>query len=273
MYKRILLLCDLEGVNNVVGVPYEGLHKGTEQWEIARHQAALELNAAASALFDAGAEKVGLWDNHGGGNNIELSELDERITVVQPTGPRLSFAAGAYDCVCFFGYHAMEGTLGGVLAHTMNSKAVQFYKLNGRYIGEIDMDAAIAASHGLPSCFYAGGNIACRQAERAVEGIVTVETKTERSRNSAEFRSNDTLLAEIREKIVEAVRNPHPVSSLQFPCVMEKSFKRVEDAAAYLTRLHSFSMEADYPDDDILGKDAHTVSASVHSMDDFIRCI
>ena len=273
MYKRILLLCDLEGVNRVVGVPYEGLGKGSEQWEIARRQAALELNAAADALFSAGAELVALWDNHGGGGNIELSDLDPRITVVQPKGPRLSFAEGNYDCVCFFGYHAMEGTLGGVLAHTMNSKALQFYKWNGKYIGEVDMDAAIAASYGIPSCFYAGGNIACAQAARAVEGIVTVVTKTELSRNTAVFRDNAELFAEIREKIVAAVQKPKPAVSLQFPGILEKSFKRVEDAAAYLSRLQSAGIEACHPDDEILGKDAHTAAAVVGDMETFVKCI
>ena len=273
MYKRILLLCDLEGVNNVVGVPDEGLAKGTEQWEIARRHAALELNAAADALYAAGAEEVALWDNHGGGGNIETADLDERIAALQPKGPRLSFAAGAYDCVCFFGYHAMEGTLGGVLAHTMNSKAVQFYKWNGRYIGEVDMDSAIAASYGMPSCFYAGGNIACAQARRAVEGIVTVVTKTELSRNQAVFRDNAELLAEIREKIVEAVQNPAPLCCMDFPGTMEKSFKRIEDAAVYLNRLRAGRIEADYPDDEILGKDAHTVASKVGDMETFVKCI
>lgn len=273
MYKRILLLCDLEGVNNVVGVPYEGLLSGTEQWEIARRQAALELNAAADALFETGAEEVALWDNHGGGGNIDRADLDERITVLEPKGPRLSFAAGAYDCVCFFGYHAMEGTLGGVLAHTMSSKTVQYYKLNGRYIGEVDMDSAIAASHGIPSCFFAGGDIACAQAERAVEGIVTVATKKELSRNQAIFRENEELFADIRKKIAEAVQTEVPLRCVHFPCVMEKSFKRVEDAAAYLARLRSLGIEADHPEDDILGKDAHTAAAVVRDMDAFIKCI
>ena len=67
MYRRVLLLLDLEGVNRVVGEPYLGLGKGSEQWEIAVEQALLEINAAAEALFEAGVEKVGLWDNHGGG--------------------------------------------------------------------------------------------------------------------------------------------------------------------------------------------------------------
>ena len=273
MYKRILLLCDLEGVNNVVGEPYHGLSRDTEQWEIARHQAALELNAAADALFAAGARTVGLWDNHGGGHNIDTAELDPRITVEDPHGPRLGFAAGRYDCVCFFGYHAMEGTLGGVLAHTMSSASVQFYKLNGRYVGEVDMDAAIAASHGIPSRFFAGGDIACSQARRAVEGIETAVTKRELSRNRAEFRDNDALFADIREKIVSAVRTERAPRPLTFPCVFEKSFKRVEDAAAYLERLTSRGIGAEHPEDEILGRDAHTVRSNVSSMDEFIICI
>ena len=36
MHKRVLLLLDLEGVNNVVGEPYSGLSKGTEQRGLAR---------------------------------------------------------------------------------------------------------------------------------------------------------------------------------------------------------------------------------------------
>ena len=145
MYKRILFALDLEGVNRVAGEPYTGLLRDTEQWNIARGQAVLEVNAAADALFAAGAEKIGLWDNHGGSLNIDGSLLDPRIILIpyDVKLQRMYFADGEYDCICFFGYHAMEGTLGGVLAHTMSSVSVQYYKLNGSYIGEIDMDAYI----------------------------------------------------------------------------------------------------------------------------------
>ena len=273
MYKRILLLCDLEGVNNVVGVPYHGLGRGTDEWETARRQAARELNAAAAALFEAGAACVGLWDNHGGGKNIERSDLDPRIDVIEPEGPRLSFAAGRFDCVSFFGYHAMEGTLGGVLAHTMSSATVQYYRLDGRYIGEVDMDAAIAASHGMPSVFFAGGDIACLQAGRAVPGITTVVTKKELARNRAVFRDNGGLLREIGEKITEAVKSGHALYPARFPAVMEKSFKRVEDAAVYLERLTSAGIRAEHPEDGILGRDAHTVKAEIPDMGSFIFAI
>ena len=274
MYKRILIALDLEGVNNVKGVPYEALSKETDEWKIARRQGVLEVNAAAAALFEAGAEVVALWDNHGGGHNIDPADLDPRITLLDPdlSKPRMYFADD-YDCICYFGYHAMEGTLGGVLAHTMSSKTVQFYKLNGKYIGEIDMDAYIAASHGLPSVFYCAGDIACAQAKRAVEGIVTVTTKHEISRNEANFRDNAELFREIGEKIVEAVSREHGYKTLSFPASCEKSFKRVEDSEKFLTRLKKRGIESDYLSDEVMGKDAHTVVSTVHNIDEFIACI
>ena len=274
MYKKILIALDLEGVNNVKGVPYEALSKDTDEWKIARHQGSLEVNAAADALFRAGAETVALWDNHGGGHNIDPADLDPRITLLDPdlSKPRMYFADD-YDCVCYFGYHAMEGTLGGVLAHTMSSKTVQFYKLNGKYIGEIDMDAYIAASHAKPSVFYCAGDIACSQAKRAVDGIVTVTTKHEISRNEADFRDNDELFAEIGERIVEAVSSSHGYKTLDFPAVFEKSFKRVEDAERFLARLKGRCIDADYLSDEALGKDAHTVVSTVHNIKEFIASI
>jgi D-amino peptidase len=271
--ERILLLCDLEGVGGVVGVPYEGLHRGTEQWEIARRQAARELNAGAGALFAAGARTVVLWDNHGGGGNIDPGDLDPRIATVRPAGPRLGFAEGNFDRVCFFGYHAMEGTLGGVLAHTMNSARVQFYRLDGDYIGEVDMDAAIAGSYGIPCCFFAGGDIACAQASRAVPGIATVVTKTELERNRALFRDNAELLPEIAGSIAAAVADPPAPKRISFPCVFEKSFKRVEDAAVYLSRLRAAGLAAEHPSDPILGRDAHTVRTPVRDVGEFVSCI
>ena len=126
MYKRVLIALDLEGVNFAVGEPYNTLTNDPSQYEIAKSQAIKEVNAAAEALFDAGADTVGLWDNHAGGGNIDPALLDKRIVLhSKEPGLRMGFAADKYDCICYFGYHTMEGTLGGVLAHTMSSKIVQ----------------------------------------------------------------------------------------------------------------------------------------------------
>lgn len=276
MYKKILFALDMEGVNNVVGDPYSGLVTTCEQYQIAIHQAALEINAAAEALFDIGVESIDLWDNHGGAHNVIPEEIDKRINILDPIWgqPRMYFAQGnKYDCICFFGYHTMEGTLGGVLAHTMNSGAIQHYKLNGKYIGEVDMDSYIAASHGMPSRFFAGGDITCMQAKNSIPEIVTTVTKKELSRNEAVFRDNSELFEDIRKNIVEAIKTEAPIRPLAFPATMEKSFKRTEDAAKYLLSLRSKNIVADHPDDSILIKDAHTVVATVNNIDEFIKCI
>jgi D-amino peptidase len=277
MYKRVLLLTDLEGVNNVVGEPYQGLSKDSEQWHVARKQIALELNAAAEALFAAGVERIGVWDGHGGGNNIDPADLDPRLHLfyLQPnrTFQDVVDAHSGYDCVAFFGYHTMEGTLGGVLAHTMNSKVMQYYKVNGKYVGEVDLDAAIAAEFDLPACFYAGGDLSCKQAARAIPGIVTVVTKTELSRNKAIFRDNEELFADIKEKIVAAMHIDQKPYKLTYPLTMEKSFKRVEDAAIFLEGLQAAGVSCDYLDDEILGKDAHTVVSQANNIETFIKCI
>lgn len=274
MFKRALIALDLEGVNNVAGEPYSGLMPGSDEWERARRQAALEVNAAANALFSVGVERVALWDNHAGGGNIDVADLDTRVELLaQNNALSRMYFGGEFDCILFFGYHAMEGTLGGVLAHTMNSRMVQHYKLNGRYIGEVDMDAYIAASHGMPSVFFAGGDIASLQARRAVPSIVTVTTKKEISRNEAEFRDNGELLADIARGVKEALDREHPVCALEYPAEFEKSFKRTEDAAQYLQLLLSLGIDAAHPCEEILGKDAHTVVSKIYSIDDFIACI
>ena len=274
MYKRILLALDMEGVNYVVGEPYSWLKKGCEQWKIAVEEGTKEINAAAAALFAAGAERVDVWDNHNNGNNLRVEEIDPRVSVIShdPYKPRMGFAAGEYDCICFFGYHSMEGTLGGVLSHTMNSDTIQYYKLDGRYIGEFDMDAGIAAVHGMPCRFFAGGDVACAQVLRTVPDMVCVHTKTELGMNEAVFRGED-LYAEIGQRIVEAVRVEGTCSPLRFPAVLEVSLKRVEDAAKYLKGRLKRGYAAEHPADELLGRDAHTVAVTVRNIDDFIACI
>jgi len=160
-----------------------------------------------------------------------------------------------------------------VLAHTMSSKELQYYKLNGKYIGEVDMDAYIASEHGMPSVFFCGGDLSCKQAKRSIKNIVTVVTKNEISRNKAIFRSNEELFEDIKQNIVKAVKTEFELKCLTFPSVMEKSFKRVEDASKWILRLRAYNMEANYLKDEVLGYDAHTVVCKVNNIDEFIKSI
>jgi len=274
MHKRILFALDLEGVNFVVGAPYIRFGD-TPDYKVAVREAATEINAAAEALFSAGVTKIDVWDNHAGGGNLSQDMLDSRVTLlkVDPTLPRMSFAQDKYDCICYFGYHTMEGTLGGVLAHTMNGFEHQYYKINGKYVGEVDLDSGIAAEHNIPSVFYVGGDLSCKQASASVPGIVTVTTKEELSRNKANFRNNDELLAEIKEKICIAAETKLNLKKFTFPLVFEKSFKRVERAAEFMEDCISFNLDADYLSDEVMGKDGHTVVINIKDINEFLKVI
>ncbi len=273
MYKRVLICLDLEGVNNVAGVPYEGLAAGSEAWEVARHQAALEVNAAAEALFDSGVEYVALWDNHGAGNNVDPAEFDPRIDFIKLKHGeyRDYYFRNDYDGAVFMGYHAMEGTLGGILAHTFNSKAIQYYKINGRYVGEFDMDSYLAAGVGVKTLFFAGDDITCSQAKAAIPHVTTVATKKALSRNEAIYRDNGELIAEIKEKVKESLTLPHEIKELTYPTTIEVSYKRTEDAVRGIEFRRERGIECGYLPDEIMGYDAHTVVVTVNSFDEFAR--
>ena len=113
-------------------------------------------------MFDCRATEVYVWDNHGGGKNIDFSKIDTRAIKVDTkvTRYRYDFAKdlGASGIV-FLGYHAMEGTPNGVLAHTFSSTSIQYAKLNGKAIGELYTDTRICASLGIKPIFHAGDDI------------------------------------------------------------------------------------------------------------------
>jgi len=54
------------------------------------------------------------------------------------------------------GYHEKALTPGAVLAHSYSSLTIQGMWLNGREVGEIGMDASIAAEHGVPVVMVSG---------------------------------------------------------------------------------------------------------------------
>ena len=87
-------------------------------------------------------------DGHGAGNQFITAELDPRAEVIQGVSPRRLPGIEECDALILLGYHAMAGTPGAVLEHTMSSKTVQNYWLNGRKVGEIGLDAGVASDSG-----------------------------------------------------------------------------------------------------------------------------
>lgn len=229
-----LIAMDLEGIHGVVGIPYSGLSKGSDTHIQACENALKEVNTAIRALFDQGADKVVFWDNHGGGGNLDPAQIDSRAIQVCPKGEpyRFDFVNGYhFDGILLMGYHSREGTLGGVLAHTYNSSKIQYVKLDGKPMGEIEIDSYICAAHKIPVLFLSSDDVCIRQAKETLPNITTVTTKFAKSRNAAEFKDEKVVLDELYEGIKTAITS-YTTDMPLYPCPakVEIRYTRMEDA-------------------------------------------
>ena len=234
-----LISVDLEGIHGVVGEAYKSLTRATD-YETAIENAYFEINAAAEALFDHGADKVSVYDYHGYSDNLDFSRLDNRVAKIyaKEDEPRFIFAkdhnfAGAV----FIGYHAKEGTLGAVMAHTFNSVGVQYVKLNGETVGEIGVDALLCDKYGIKPLLIAGDDFCAAEAEESMSGIKCVITKYGKGRNKATLRPREEVLREIYDGVSEAVKAPL-AKTPRFPekAILEVRYTRAETAEEVFLR-------------------------------------
>ncbi len=203
---KFMIGVDCEGVACVVGEPGRPLTESRD-YRFACGQAAREADAAARALFDAGAASVFVWDNHCLGSNLEHDRLDGRCEVVlgHPFGRRWPGLDETFAGVLMIGYHAMEGTAGGVLAHSYSSEAYRWVKVEGREVGEMALDAAVAGEFGVPLIVVASDDHGCAEARGFTPWVETVETKRGLGRTTAISKSPDRAVDEIYEGVGRAV--------------------------------------------------------------------
>jgi D-amino peptidase len=170
-----------------------------DQWQ--RTLMTGEVNAAVSAAFDAGAERVKIVEGH---NAIDILQLDSRATIVPayyPAAPPLQGWDEGFDALLAVGKHAMSGTPDGVLAHT-GSKAVDFVEINGIRVGESGQEAAEAGDFGFPLVMISGDTAACREMEELLDDIETAVVK----KGYGEHHCECLAPAVARERIYRATR-------------------------------------------------------------------
>ena len=268
MGKSYLIAVDLEGVHGVVGEPYKGLSDDVADYALAVENAVKEVNIIVKALFDQGAEKVAVWDNHGSGQNLDFSRIDSRVVRVENTlrkrYKRMGFVEGeSFDGVIFVGYHAKAGS-GGVLAHTYSSQKIQYYKLHGKQVGEVEIDAYVAASYGVPLLLVVSDDVCVKQAKEYNPLIRAVVTKYAKGRNEAEFIDEKLLFEQLYQETVACVNAQISPIRLTFPCMEEVRYTRAEDAEKILQKIKDYGQEIAY------GEDNHTLVSVIRTTDELI---
>ncbi len=174
---NIYIMVDIEGISGVYS-PEQVLPDG-RRFREGREYMTADINACIAACKEAGVEKVYVRDCHGSSESViyeKLSALAD-YCICGNTGDRRFPGLEDCDGVILLGYHAMAGTTGGILEHTMSSKRIQNYYINGKKAGEVAIDAAIIGDYGKPVIMVSGDDKVCREAKQLLPWIADAEVK------------------------------------------------------------------------------------------------
>ncbi|MFF9544987.1 M55 family metallopeptidase [Streptomyces albidoflavus] len=232
---RILISVDMEGVSGIVH-PRE-THPDGYDYGRARALMTAEANAAVAGVLDAepGAE-VWVADAHGSYRNLLPEEIDRRARLVRGKPRPLGMLGGVderTDAVLFVGYHVRAGAGPGVLAHTM-SDALLDVRVDGRSLGEIGLNAAMAGHLGVPVVLLSGDDAACAEVRELVPGVRTVAVKEALGQFAAAGLHPEEARERLRRTAAEAVAGREEVRpfALSGPLAVE-----VDLAAAHTVDL------------------------------------
>jgi D-amino peptidase len=240
---KVLMMTDLEGVAGVVSFADHAEPSG-RYYEASRKLLTAEVNAAVEGLLEVGVEEVLVIDGHGPGG-ISFEDLHEAAKLLhgRPLVPwsHLYPIISQYDATVMIGQHAMAGTPTGNLNHTQSHRTIDYYRLNGKPIGEIAQWALFCGALGVPLIFLSGDEAACREAEALIPTITTVAVKKGLGMYSAISLPAKEARRLIKEGIIKAVEyykqrkeRGDPIAPLVWdgPYVLEIRFFSTSDADA-----------------------------------------
>lgn len=202
---KLLLSADMEGISGIT--TWDQVKPGHPEYlSRGRRLMTGDVNAAINGAFEGGVDEVVVSDGHWNADNILIEELDPRARL--NSGSPSPFAMlqsiddrPPPDAVMLVGYHALSGTKKSVLDHTWSDSRIRSVWINDVLLGEIGLNAALAAEYGVPVIALTGDQHACLEGQEllgpALE-IAVVKNATGR------YAAQCLPLAEARERICEA---------------------------------------------------------------------
>jgi D-amino peptidase len=232
---RIYISVDMEGVAGVVHEDQTNPLDPRCAPEYARFRRLMtaEANAAIQGALDAGATRVLVNDSHWTMRNLLAEELNEAAQLVSGGPKPLSMMEGiaeGHDAALFIGYHARAGTGNAVLDHTYADRILDV-RLNGRPVGEVGLNAALAGVYDVPVALVSGDSALAAEARELLgDEIATVVVKEAAGRHAAKSLAPAVACRMIREHIVKALKRHHSQFVLTPPVTLEVEFSKTVEA-------------------------------------------
>jgi len=205
---KVYISVDMEGISNVV-MTYQLFPENEEisRCEI-REIATKEVNAAIEGAFQGGASEILVNENHSG-KEIIPELLDKRAILLTGKPKYLMTAEGikGYDSLFLIGIHSMMGTADGVMDHTWTPKAFSEFRVNGKPMGEIGLNALIAGYYNIPVSLVTGDTAACDEAIDLLGNLETVAVKIGTGRFAAYCPHPEINRKKIKSAAQRAINN------------------------------------------------------------------
>lgn len=214
---NVYIMTDIEGISGIISK--DQVLKNSPMYQEGRRLMTAEINVCVKACKEAGANKVYVRDCHADGFNVIYSDLCAEADgyIVGYTGQERFPYLDECDAVILLGYHAMAGTIGGTLEHTMSSTAYQNFWVNETKIGEIALDAGIVGEHGKPVIMVSGDDKACAEATNILPWAITAEVKKGLTWRGAMMLPIAKAHYLIKEKTIAAINNFKNTQTFTFP--------------------------------------------------------
>jgi D-amino peptidase len=168
-----------------------------------------EANSAIEGSLAGGATAVLVNDSHWLMRNLLAEELHPAAELISGGPKTHSMMEGierGADLALFVGYHAKAGTPAAILDHTYTDRILDV-RLNGRSVGEVGLNAALAGSFGVSVGMVTGDSAVSAESRRLLgEALVVVEVKEAVSRHAARSLSPEEARKRIRAGAEEAFR-------------------------------------------------------------------
>lgn len=198
-----------------------------------------EINAAVDGIRDVDKDaEVIVWDGHGSGG-IDILEFHRKAKLIA-RGPISApyHMDETFDALFFVGQHAMAGTEAAPLCHTYSSKTIEYYKINGIFVGEFGARAIMAGTLGIPTVFLAGDDKAVAEAKALVPGIFGAAVKQGLGRELAIHLSPKAAHKLIRKTAAKACKNIDSIPPVKVDPPYEQEIRVLEGVSieGYLKR-------------------------------------
>src|SRR6059036_3185634 len=228
---RVYISVDMEGIAGVVHESQTDPATPAFAAEYGRFRRLMtaEANAAVEGALAAGATRVLVNDSHWFMRNLLAEELHPAADLASGDPKPRSMVQGidgGFDAALFIGYHARAGTRNAILDHTY-ADHVQEVRLNGRPVGELGINAALAGAYVVPVALVSGDAALAAEAKDLLgETVTAVVVKHAVSRHAAQSVAPAVACRMIREGVSQALKRQHEPFVVRSPVTVEVDFAR-----------------------------------------------